>query len=210
MTKKGLFKRLKNIENAQRKLNNSDDNNSEYFTFKSQIDSKFNEHKDEDEGENEKTERDLYQGCIEGMKGLKLPDEIESKDEKSQMYLENNLNKIRNNFPNIYDKYQRIFKHTADKEKSSIDYKMLSSKVKGIIFFDFLTVMILCTIIQIICSSLVQNKLQKKINHFWKVHQKYVSLKRPLLPLKGGINNTEKAYDDLVLSINKTSDDVFY
>ena len=102
MTKKGLFKRLKNIENAQRKLNNSDDNNSEYFTFKSQIDSKFNEHKDEDEGENEKTERDLYQGCIEGMKGLKLPDEIESKDEKSQMYLENNLNKIKNNFSEAY------------------------------------------------------------------------------------------------------------
>ena len=38
------------------------------------------------------------------MKGLKLPDEIEIKDEKSQMYLENNLNKIKNNFPDIYDK----------------------------------------------------------------------------------------------------------
>ena len=35
------------------------------------------------------------------MKGLKLPSEIESKDEKSQTYLENNLNKIENNFPNI-------------------------------------------------------------------------------------------------------------
>ena len=35
------------------------------------------------------------------MKCLKLPGEIESKDEKSQTYLENNLNKIENNFPNI-------------------------------------------------------------------------------------------------------------
>ena len=48
------------------------------------------------------------------MKGLKLPDEIESKDEKSQIYLENNLNKIKNNFPDIYDKYQRLFKYIAN------------------------------------------------------------------------------------------------
>ena len=39
------------------------------------------------------------------MKGLKLPDEIESKDEKCQMYLENNLNKIKINFPDIHHKY---------------------------------------------------------------------------------------------------------
>ena len=43
------------------------------------------------------------------MKGLKLPDEIEIKDEKSQMYLENNLNKMKKNFPGIYNKYQRFF-----------------------------------------------------------------------------------------------------
>ena len=58
-----------------------------------------------DEDENEKTARELYQDGIEGMKGLKLPGEIESKDEKSQMYLENNLNKIKNSFFDIYDKY---------------------------------------------------------------------------------------------------------
>ena len=29
------------------------------------------------------------------------------------MYLGNNLNKIRNNFLNIYYKYQKLFKHTA-------------------------------------------------------------------------------------------------
>ena len=33
------------------------------------------------------------------MKGLKLPGRIESKDEKSKIYLENNLNKYNNNYP---------------------------------------------------------------------------------------------------------------
>ena len=41
-----------------------------------------------------KTARKLYQNGIEGMKGLKEPGEIDSKDEKSRMYLENNLKKI--------------------------------------------------------------------------------------------------------------------
>ena len=57
--------------------------------------------KSKDEDKNEKTARELYQDVIEGMKGLKLPDEIEIKDEKSQMYLENNLNKIKNTFSDI-------------------------------------------------------------------------------------------------------------
>ena len=52
------------------------------------------------------------------MKGLKLPDEIEIKDEKSQIHLENNLNKIKNNFPDIYDKYQRFFKYITNKDKT--------------------------------------------------------------------------------------------
>ena len=58
---------------------------------------------DEADDEKEKTARDLYQGSIEGTKGLKLPGEIESKDEKSQMYLESNISKIKNNFSDIYD-----------------------------------------------------------------------------------------------------------
>ena len=70
------------------------------------------------------------------MKGLKLPDEIEIKDEKSQIYLENNLNKIKNNIPDIYDKYQRFFKYIANKEKDNIDYEILSSKVDNINFYD--------------------------------------------------------------------------
>ena len=48
--------------------------------------------KDEDEDENEKSVCELYWDGIKGMKSLKLPSE--SKSEKSQMYLQNNLNKI--------------------------------------------------------------------------------------------------------------------
>ena len=78
------------------------------MSLTSTFDSISSKSKDEDEDENEKTARELYQDGIEGMKGLKLPGEIESKDEKSQIYLENNLNKIKNNFPDFYEKYQRL------------------------------------------------------------------------------------------------------
>ena len=57
--------------------------------------------KDEDGDENEKTARELCQDGIEGIKSYKLPGEIDIKDEKSQMYLENNLNKIKNIFSDI-------------------------------------------------------------------------------------------------------------
>ena len=53
---------------------------------------------DQDQDENEKTARELYQDGIEGIKGLKLPGEIEIKDEKSQIYSENCLNKIKKRF----------------------------------------------------------------------------------------------------------------
>ena len=82
-----------------------------------------------------KNECDIYQGSIEDMKDLKLPGEVESKNEKSQMYLGNNLNKIKNNFSGIYDKYQRLFKYVSDEEENSIDYEILSSKVAYINFY---------------------------------------------------------------------------
>ena len=44
--KEGLFKRLKNIENAQKNLIISDDNESIYCTPRSQFDSKDDEDKD--------------------------------------------------------------------------------------------------------------------------------------------------------------------
>ena len=93
------------------------------------FDSISSKSKDEDEDENEKTSRELYQDGIEGMKGLNLPDEIESKDEISQIHLETNLNKIKNNFRNIYDKYQSFFRYIANEEKDNIDYELLSYKI---------------------------------------------------------------------------------
>ena len=44
--KEGLFKRLKNIENAQKNLIRDDDNESIYYTPKSEFDSKDDKHKD--------------------------------------------------------------------------------------------------------------------------------------------------------------------
>ena len=122
--KEGLFKRFKNIENVQKGLidgNNKPDSARSKLSIPSIFDSISSKSKDEDEDENEKTARELYQDGIEGMKVLKLPDEIKIKDEKFQIYLENNLNKIKNNFPDIYNKYQRFFKYIVNKEKDKID-----------------------------------------------------------------------------------------
>ena len=94
------------------------------------------------------------------MKGFKLPGEIESKDDKSEIYLENNLNKIKNNFLDIYDKYQRLFKYIANKEKDNIDYETLSSKVDDINFYDR------------------YNTLYNYLNHFSKFSAEEISIKK--------------------------------
>ena len=114
------------------------------------------------------------------------------------MYLENNLNKIKNNIPDIYDKYQRFFKYIANKEKDNIDYEILSSKVDDINFYDR-------------C-----NTLYNYLNYFFKLSVEKMSIKnKPFLEdhskgfnLKSvytakGKNNMEKAYDDLVLNNKK-------
>ena len=135
--KEEIFKRLKNIENAQKDLingNNKPDSARSKLSLPSIFYSISCKSKDEDE--DEKTARELYQDETEGIKGLKLPGEIESKDEKSQMYLENNLNKIKNNIPDIYDKYQRFFNYIANEEKDNIDYEILSYKIDDINFYD--------------------------------------------------------------------------
>ena len=206
--KEGLFKRLKNIENAQKGLINGNNKNKpdkarSKVSLQSIFDSISSKSKDEDEDENEKTARELYQDGIEGMKGLKLPGEIESKDEKSQMYLENNLNKIKNNIPDIYDKYQRFFKYIANKEKDNIDYEILSSKVDDINFYDR------------------YNTLYNYLSYFSKFSAEEISIKNKLFldlskafKLKSvyiieGKNNTKKAYNNLFLN-NKKIDDVLY
>ena len=137
--KESLFKRLKKIENAPKGLingNNKPDSAKSRLSIQSIFDSISSKSKDEDEDENEKTARELYQDGIEIMKGLKLPNEIELKDEKSQMYLEKNLNKIKDNIPDVYDKCQIIFEYIANKEKENIDYEILSYKVDDINFYD--------------------------------------------------------------------------
>ena len=107
------------------------------MSLTSTFDSISSKSKDEDEDENEKTAPELYQDGIEGMKGLKLPGEIESKDEESQMYLENNLNKIKNNFPNIYD-------ILLMKKKTILTMKYFQLKLMILIF---MIDMVHCTIV---------------------------------------------------------------
>ena len=145
--KEGLFKRLKNIENAQKALingnNKPDSARSELskLSISSIFDSISSKSEDKDEDENKKTECKLYQDGVEAMKGLFH--ERETKDEKSQMYLENNLNKIKNKFRNIYNKYPRFFQYIANKEKENINYEILSNKVDSINFYDIIH----CTVI---------------------------------------------------------------
>ena len=206
---KGLFKRLKNIENAQKGLiNGNNKNKPDSARSKSSISSVFDiissESKDEDKDQNEKTARELYQDETEGMKGLKLPGEIEIKDEKSQMYLENNLNKIKNNFSNIYDKYQRFFEYIANKKKYIIDYEILSYKVHDINFYDrYDTLYNYLTYF----SKLSAGEISIKNKSFLKDLLKGFKLKSVYIT-KGG-NNIEKAYDDSVFN-DKSIDDILY
>ena len=111
------------------------------------------------------------------MKGLKLHDEIESKDEESQMYLENNLNKIKNNFFDIYDKHQRLFRNIADEVKNSIDYEMLSSEVADINFYGKYG-----TLYEYLYHLLEFGVEQKS---FLENLSKGFKFKRRILPLKG-------------------------
>ena len=60
------------------------------------------------------------------------------------MYLENNLNEIKNNFLDIHNKYPRFFKYIANKEKENIDYEILHLKLMILIFIMDI---IHCTII---------------------------------------------------------------
>ena len=155
--------------------------------------------KDEDEDENEKTAVELYQEEIESVKGLKLPGEIESKDEKSQIYLENNLNKIKNNFSDIYDKYQRFFKYIANEEKSNMDYEILS--IKGVNLLDRYGT--LYDYLNYFSAEEISTKNKSFLENLSK------EFKPKSVYTTGNINNTEKAYSDLVLK-NKTIDDVLY
>ena len=136
------------------------------------------------------------------MKGLKLPDEIEIKDEKSQMYLESNLNKIQNNIPDIYDKYQMFFKYIVNKQKDNIDYEILLSKVDDIKFYDRYN-----TLYNYFSKLNNAEEISIKKKPFLEDLSKGFKLKS-IYPTKGE-NNIEKAYDDLVIN-NKRIDYIFY
>ena len=120
------------------------------------------------------------------------------------MYLENNLNEIKNNFPDIYNKYSRFFQYIVNKEKENIEYEILSSKVDDINFYHR------------------YNTFYKYLNYFFRSSPEKISIKdksfskdlskgfklKSLYTTKGE-NNIEKAYNDLVLK-NKKIDDVLY
>ena len=159
---------------------------------------------DEADDEKEKTARDLYQGSIEGTKGLKLPGEIESKDEKSQMYLESNISKIKNNSSDIYDKYRRFLKCNANGEKNHVNYEILSSKVDDINFYDRYG--ILYKYLNYLLELDVKI-ISKRDKSFLKDLLKGFKIKKTYDILKRNIDDEKKAYDNLVLK-NKTIDDV--
>ena len=202
-----MFERLKNVENVQKGLINGN-NKLDSARSKSSLSSIFvsisSKSKNEDKDENEKTASELYQDGIEGIKDLKLPGEMQNKDEKSQMYLENNLNKIKNNLPDIYDKYQRFFNYIADEEKDNIDYEILSFKVADINFYDIYN-NILYNYLNYF-SELSTGKISIKDESFLKDLSKGFKFKSAYTK---GKNNIENANDDLVFN-NKETGDVVY
>ena len=92
------------------------------------------------------------------------------------------------------------------KKKIILTTKCFYVKLKVLIF---LPDMILCTIIQIICSAWCRRNFERD-KSFLEDLSKGFKLKKAYAISKGDRNNTEKAYDNLVLNINKTIDDVFY
>ena len=133
-----------------------------------------------------------------------LPDEIEIKDEKSRMYLENNLHEIKYNFLDIHNKYPSFFKYIAKKEKKNIDQEILSSKVDDINFYHGYN-----TLYGYFFK--VNNNVEEisiKNNSFFEDLLKGFKFKSAYITTKGE-NNIEKAYYDLVLK-NKKIDDIIY
>ena len=129
---------------------------------------------------------------------------MQNKDEKSQMYLENNLNKIKNNLPDIYDKYQRFFNYIADEEKDNIEHEILSFKVADINFYDIYN-NILYNYLNYF-SELSTGKISIKDESFLKDLSKGFKFKSAYTKDK---NNIENANDDLVFN-NKETGDVVY
>ena len=157
-----MFKRLKNIEKAQKNLINGNnktkpDSARSKLSLPSIFDSISSKSKDKDEDENEKAVRELYQDGIKNIEGL---DKLlgGTKDEKSQMYIENNLNKIKNNFPNIYIK--GLLSILLIGKKNNTDCEILSVKVEVFNFLDRHGTL------HEYLNHLVRKKCLKEMNHF--------------------------------------------
>ena len=121
------------------------------------------------------------------------------------MFLKNNICKIKDNFSDIYHKYQRFFKYIANKEKSSIDYELLSSKVADINFYYRYGT--LYNYLDDLLKSDVE-RISKKNQLFLEDLSKGLMLKKAYAISRKNIINTEKTHDDLVLNDKKI--DVFY
>ena len=156
-----MFKKLKNIEKTQKDLINGNNKTKpgsarSKLSLPSIFDSISGKSKDEDEDKNEKAVRELYQDGIKNIEGL---DKLlgGTKDEKSQMYIENNLNKIKNNFPNIYIKGLLSILLIG---KNNTDCEILSVKVEVFNFLDRYGTL------HEYLNHLVRKKFLKETNHF--------------------------------------------
>ena len=117
------------------------------------------------------------------------------------MYLESNLNKIKNKFFDIHNKYPRFLQYIANKEKENINYEILSNKVDGINFYDRHD-----TLYNYLSEfNLEKTSIKDKL--FLEALLKGFNLKKGYT--KNVKNNIEKAYDDL-FSSNKKINNIFY
>ena len=123
------------------------------------------------------------------------------------MYLKNNLCKIKNNFSDIYHKYQRFFKYIADKVKHSIDYELLSSEVADINFYYRYGT--LYNYLDDLLKSDVE-RISIKNQLFLEDLSKGFMFKKVYAIPRKNITNTEKTHNDLVLNDKKKTGDVFY
>ena len=116
------------------------------------------------------------------------------------MYLKNNLCKIKNNFSDIYHKYQRFFKYIADKVKHSIDYELLSSEVADINFYYRYGT--LYNYLDDLLKSDVE-RISIKSQLFLEDLSKGFMFKKVYAISRKNITNTEKTHNDLVLNDKK-------
>ena len=117
------------------------------------------------------------------------------------MYLESNLNKIKNKFFDIHNKYPRFLHYIANKEKENFNYEILPNKVDDINSYDKYN-----TLYNYLSEfNLEKTSIKDKL--FLEALLKGFNLKKGYT--KNVKNNIEKAYDDLFLS-NKKINNIFY